>query len=94
METGPLTDTCTCSMNPEPHEHRYLRPLTVAALVGRPFQTVDSWRKSGKLPQTGEGYGQRRVCVCCAARLAETSPVRWVKRARRRTRIVSRRAAA
>jgi hypothetical protein len=81
---------CECTTNPNPHEHRYLRPLQVAALVGRPFQTVDSWRKAGKLAQTGEGYGQRKVCVCCAAQLATTTSVRWVKRTRR----VVRRAAA
>lgn len=85
-----MTEPCTCTTNPNEHEHRYLRPLTVAALVGRPFQTVDSWRKSGKLPQTGEGYGQRKVCVCCAAQLATSTSVRWVKRTRR----VVRRAAA
>lgn len=90
----PMTDTCACPTNPDQHEHRYLRPLMVAALVNRPFQTVDSWRKSGRLPQTGEGYGQRKVCVCCAAGLATTTPVRWVKRARRRTGSVRRRVAA
>lgn len=89
-----MTEPCTCTTNPNPHEHRFLRPLQVAALVGRPFQTVDSWRKSGKLPQSGEGYGQRKVCVCCAAMLATTTSVRWVKRARRRTGRQSRRVAA
>lgn len=89
-----MTDTCACPTNPEPHDHRYLRPHTVAALVGRPFQTIDSWRKSGKLPQAGEGYGQRTVCVCCAASLATTTTVRWVKRARRGGYKQSKRAAA
>jgi len=93
METG-LSHACHCPMNPEPHEHRYLRPLTVAALVGRPFQTVDSWRKRGQLPSVSNGYGTTKVCVCCAAGLATTTPVRWVKRARRRTSTVRRRVAA
>lgn len=78
-----MTESCTCTTNPKPHTHNFLRPLTVAALVGRPFQTVDNWRKAEKLAQAGEGYGQRKVCVCCAAQLATTTSVRWVKRTRR-----------
>jgi hypothetical protein len=86
-------DRCNCTTNPNPHDHRYLRPLAVAALIGRPFQTVDSWRKRGQLPSTGSGYGQVKVCVCCAAGLGATTSVRWVKRARRRTGRVPRRVA-
>lgn len=76
---------CHCTTNPHPHDHRYLRPTTVAAVINRPWQTVDSWRKRGTIPSAGEGYGQAKVCVCCAAAHAETTSVRWVKRARRRT---------
>lgn len=87
--------TCTCTTNPSEHEHRMLRPLTVAALVGRPFKTVESWYLSGALPHVGRGQrGQLKVCVCCAAQLATSTSVRWVKRARRRTGRASRRVAA
>lgn len=81
---GVMTDRCTCATNPNEHEHRYLRPVTVAALIGRPIATVETWRKREVIPQTGERYGERKVCVCCAAELSEKTPVRWVKRARRR----------
>jgi hypothetical protein len=89
-----LTTTCHCTTNPNPHEHSYLRPLTVAALVNRPFQTVDSWRKRGDLASVSGGYGQTKVCVCCAAQLSQTTAVRWVKRTRRHVRGLPRRRAA
>jgi hypothetical protein len=79
-----MSDRCTCTTNPNEHDHRFLRPVTVAALIGRPFKTIESWYLQGKLPSIGAGqYGGRKVCVCCAAELATTTAVRWVKRTRR-----------
>jgi len=78
-----VTESCNCTTNLNEHLHRMLRPQQVAPLIGRPFNTVDSWRKSGKLPSTGSGYGRVRVCICCAATLAITTEQRWVERAGR-----------
>ena len=89
-----MSDRCTCATNPNEHDHRFLRPVTVAALIGRPIQTVETWRKRGDIPQTGQRYGERKVCVCCAAEQSEKTSVRWVKRARRRTVSMRRRVAA
>ena len=88
-----MTDPCACATNPNPHQHRYLRPVTVAAVIQRPIKTVDTWARGDRLPTVGRGqYGQLKVCVCCAAQLASTTSVRWVKRTRRviRVRSVSR----
>lgn len=76
-----MSDVCHCATNPNPHVHRMLRPQQVAPLIGRPFHTVDSWRKGGKLHSTGSGYGQTRVCVCCAADLSTGARVKWADRA-------------
>lgn len=79
-----MRDRCTCTMNPAEHQHRFLRPYQVAALVGRPFKTVEAWYRSGAAPSVGRGeYGALKVCVCCCAQLATQTSVRWVKRARR-----------
>lgn len=86
-----MSERCTCTTNPAEHDHRFLRPVTVAAAIGRPVQTVLTWQKRGVLPAVGERYGERKVCVCCASALARVTSVRWVKRTRR---IISRRAAA
>lgn len=86
-----MSERCTCATNPAVHDHRFLRPVTVAALVGRPVQTVLTWQKRGTVATSGEGYGQRKVCVCCSADMARNTPVRWVKRTRR---VIARRAAA
>lgn len=76
---------CTCTTNLKPHQHNYVRPVFVAEAIGRPFHTVDSWRKRGVLPSISEGYGQTRVCSCCAAELHERASTRWVKRVARRS---------
>lgn len=90
-----MTDRCTCATNPNEHDHRYLRLHQVAALIGRPLKTVDSWYRRGDLPVIGKGqYGQLKACVCCAAQLATTTSVRWVKRTRRVVRSNRRRLAA
>lgn len=81
-------------MNEAEHTHRFLRPVAVAALINRPIQTVESWRKRGDIPQTGERYGERKVCVCCAAEQATKTAVRWVKRTRRKRVSISRRLVA
>jgi hypothetical protein len=86
-----MSERCNCATNPSEHDHRFLRPVTVAALVGRPIQTVLTWQKRGVVPTEGEQYGQRKVCVCCCAEQATKTPVRWVKRTRR---VIARRAAA
>lgn len=79
-----MSKRCTCTTNPDVHDHRFLRPATVAALVGRPVKTVEFWYRDGKAAYVGRGqYGALRVCVCCCAALATTTSVRWVKRARR-----------
>lgn len=71
-------------MNPAEHQHRFLRPYAVAALVGRPVKTIEFWYRDGKAAHVGRGeYGALRVCVCCCASLATTTSVRWVKRAQR-----------
>lgn len=80
-----MTEPCDCTTNPNPHTHNYLRPLTVAAAIGRPFKTVDSWRRRGEIASTGSGYGQLKVCVCCAAEQDTKTSVRWVKRNARRS---------
>jgi hypothetical protein len=90
-----MSDRCTCATNPNEHDHRFLRPQQVAAIIGRPLKTVDSWWRRGDLPAIGRGqYGQLKVCVCCAAHLATTTSVRWVKRTRRVVRSNRRRLAA
>ena len=90
-----MSDRCTCATNPNEHDHNYHRPHMVAAIIGRPLKTVDSWRRGGRLPMIGEGqYGQLKVCVCCAAQLATTTSVRWVKRTKRVIRSNRRRLAA
>ena len=78
-----MTDTCNCATNPNAHVHRMLRPQQVAPLIGRPFHTVDTWRKRGQLASTGVGYGQTRVCLCCAAELAVGAEVRWEDKVRK-----------
>ena len=89
-----MTNRCTCATNPNEHEHRFLRPVTVAAVIGRPVATVETWRKREVLPQVGERYGERKVCVCCAADLSRRTAVKWVKRVRRRRVITTRRLVA
>lgn len=89
-----MTEPCDCTTNPNPHTHRYLRPVTVAAAIGRPIATVESWRKREAIPSTGQGYGERKVCLCCASALSDKTAVRWVKRNRRRRVTIARRAAA
>jgi len=89
-----MSDRCACATNPNEHEHRFLRPVTVAAAIGRPVATVETWRKREVIPQIGEGYGEGKVCLCCAAEQSDKTPVRWVKRARRRSGRMPRRAAA
>jgi len=86
-----MSELCTCTTNPDLHDHLFLRPVTVAATICRPVQTVLTWQKRGAIPSTGEGYGQQKVCVCCAAEQSSKTPVRWVKRSRR---VIARRAAA
>jgi hypothetical protein len=89
-----MTARCSCTINPNTHDHRHLPPSDVALLIGRPVETVRSWAKRGKLAATGEGYGQLRVCVCCASMLTRKASVRWVKPAGRRIRRRIRSAAA
>lgn len=89
-----MSDRCTCATNPNQHDHRFLRPVTVAALIGRPIATVETWRKRGDIPSTGDRYGERKVCVCCAAELHATAPKRWVKRLQRRRVLPTRRLVA
>lgn len=89
-----MSDRCTCATNPNEHDHRFLRPVTVAALIGRPIATVETWRKREVIAQQGERYGERKVCVCCAAEQSGKTAVRWVKRARRVRRTVTRRLVA
>lgn len=79
-----MGERCDCTTNPNEHDHRFLRPVTVAAAVGRPIATIETWRKSGKLATTGKGRGQVKVCSCCAAQLHTTTSKRWVKTLRRR----------
>jgi hypothetical protein len=81
---GHALTACKCTTNPNPHEHNYLRPLIVAEAIGRPLATVESWRKRGDLPSISAGYGQTKVCACCAVELDGNASVRWEKRVRRR----------
>lgn len=89
-----MSDHCGCTTNPNEHDHRFLRPVTVAATIGRPVQTVETWRKRGEIPAVGERYGERKVCLCCAADMDAKTSVRWVKRARRRRVATTRRLVA
>jgi hypothetical protein len=79
-----LTTTCHCTTNPNEHQHNYLRTHAVAKAIVRPFHTVDTWRKRGILPSISEGYGQTKVCLCCAAELSGNASVRWERRVARR----------
>lgn len=89
-----MSDRCTCTTNPAEHDHRFLRPVTVAAAIGRPVATIETWRKREAIPSTGDRYGERKVCLCCAAALSTRTAVRWVKRARRRRVTITRRLVA
>lgn len=89
-----MTEPCNCTTNPNDHDHRFLRPVTVAAAIGRPIATVETWRKREAIPSIGDGYGERKVCLCCAAAISSRTAVRWVKRSRRRRLTIARRAVA
>jgi hypothetical protein len=79
-----VTESCNCTTNPNEHEHNYVRTDAASRAIGRPFHTVDSWRKRGVLPSVSEGYGQTKVCLCCAAELSGNASVRWERRVARR----------
>lgn len=89
-----MTDRCDCATNPNEHDHRFLRPVTVAATICRPVATIETWRKRGVIPSIGEQYGDRKVCLCCAAEQSSKTSTRWVKRAHRRRTATPRRLVA